>query len=67
MKRRTYGILAAMLFLLSGCGEEGASDVESEYEIWSAPNTLKVLRDAHIYEEIKGIASVSMTVAPGRV
>lgn len=65
MKRRTYGILAAMLFLLSGCGEEGASDVESEYEIWSAPNTLKVLRDAHIYEEIKGIASVSMTVARG--
>lgn len=31
----------------------------------AAPNTLKVLRDAHIYEEIKGIASVSMMVARG--
>ena len=64
-KRRYFWILiAAGMFFLSSCKEEGGS-VPGEYELWSAPNTLKVLRDAHVYDEVKGEGRISLRVARG--
>lgn len=63
-KRIAVLLLAAAMCFISACGSSGAS-AKTEYEIWGAPNTLKVLADAHVYGEYKSGKAIDLTVARG--
>ncbi len=64
-KFKFLSVLLAMLllFTMTACGDSEDEPKDAEIELWSAPNSVKILQDIHTYDDIKSSANITIDTA----